>query len=245
MSDATASSLDDRVIRCAGVHKHFGAVHVLRGVDLTVNRGEFVALSGASGCGKSTLLHLLAALDRPTSGTITVNGHDVTRRRALNRYRRLEIGLVFQLHNLLPRMSAARNVELAMFGTHRSSSERTARATDLLTRLDMSHAVHRSPTRLSGGERERVAIARSLANGPGILLADEPSGNLDQAATDLVLEMFDELRRDRRTTIVMITHDPAIASRADRHLRLESGVIVSPDGPLSATGSEPPIGQGR
>ena len=217
------------MIECAGVHKNFGDVSVLRGVDLTVDRGEFVALSGSSGGGKSTLLHLLAALDRPSSGSIVVNGHDLSRRHDVNRYRRLEIGLIFQLHNLLPRMTASRNVELAMFGTHHSSAERTARAAELLTRLDLGHAVHRSPTRLSGGERQRVAIARALANEPEIVLADEPSGNLDADSTALVLDLFAELRRDHATTVVMITHDRAIADTADRHLVLSDGVLVTAD----------------
>jgi putative ABC transport system ATP-binding protein len=214
------------VIECAEVRKRFNAVDVLRGVDLVVERGEFVALSGPSGGGKSTLLHLLAALDRPTSGRMVVNGQDLSGLRTVNRYRRHDVGIVFQLHNLLPHMSAGRNVELAMFGSGRSAREREARAVELLEELDLSHAVTRSPSRLSGGERQRVAIARAIANEPVVLLADEPTGNLDPEASNSVLALFERVRSEREMTIVMATHDPPVAARADRRLQLERGVLV-------------------
>ena len=226
MNEHLGRSAPAAMIDCVDVHKTFGDVSVLRGAEFHVDRGEFVALTGPSGCGKSTLLHLLAALDRPSSGSIVVNGHDLSAIHAVNRYRRLDVGIIFQLHNLLPRMSAGRNVELAMFGTHRSPAEREARAAELLAELDMGAAVHRSPTRLSGGERQRIAIARALANEPAVLLADEPTGNLDQLATDAVLGLLDRQRRERQMTILMVTHDAAIARLADRHLHLEAGRVV-------------------
>ncbi|MBI5088278.1 MAG: ATP-binding cassette domain-containing protein [Actinobacteria bacterium] len=171
------------VVECTGVRKVFGAHEVLRGVDLVVRRGQLVAVSGPSGGGKSTLLHLLAALDRPTSGQMVVNGHDLAHLRAVNRYRRHDVGIVFQLHNLLPHMTAGRNVELAMFGTGLSGRERAARAALLLAQVGLEDAIDRSPTRLSGGERQRVAIARAIANEPIVLLADEPTGSLDSVST--------------------------------------------------------------
>jgi putative ABC transport system ATP-binding protein len=223
------SEHDDRshgtVIECVDVRKRFGRFEALRGIDLEVSAGEFVAISGPSGGGKSTLLHLLAALDRPTSGRIVVLDHDVRRLRAVNRYRRHDVGIVFQLHNLLPHVTAGRNVELAMFGTGRSARDRSERAAELLERLGLAHAIDRTPSRLSGGERQRVAIARALANEPHILLADEPTGSLDRATSSSVLAMFEGLRSERGTTIVAATHDPAVVERADRHLVLHRGQI--------------------
>jgi putative ABC transport system ATP-binding protein len=213
-------------IECTDVHMRFGQVDVLRGVNLTVNAGEFVVITGPSGGGKSTLLHLLAALDRASSGQIVVNGHDLAKLRAVNRFRRHDVGIVFQLHNLLPHMTAARNVELAMFGTNRSHSERADRAVELLGQLNLSHVVDRTPSKLSGGERQRVAIARALANEPGILLADEPTGSLDRAASDSLLTLFEQLRTGSGMTIVTVTHDPIVVERADRHIRLERGRIL-------------------
>jgi len=214
-----------QIVGCSAVCKRFGERDVLRDFDLEIERGEFAAISGPSGGGKSTLLHLLAALDRPSSGQITVNGHDLAKLRAVNQYRRDDVGIVFQLHNLLPHMTAQRNVELAMFGTHRSAHERAARAHQLLTQLGMADSAERTPTRLSGGERQRVAIARAVANEPRLLLADEPTGSLDQHAADAVLELIEGLRQRHGTTILMVTHDQAITSRADRHLVLEHGRV--------------------
>jgi putative ABC transport system ATP-binding protein len=215
-----------------GVAKYFdgGMVHALNGVDLTVTRGEWVALTGPSGSGKSTLLHMLAALDSPDEGTVRVFGHDVTRLRDASAFRRCQVGLVFQLHNLLPQLSAVRNVEVAMFATSRGRTERHARAMQLLADVDLTGREHRAPTRLSGGERQRVAIARSLANDPPLLLADEPTGSLDTASVMKVIELIQHLRASRpELTIVMVTHDPAVASAADRIVTLRDGVVVASD----------------
>jgi ABC-type lipoprotein export system ATPase subunit len=215
---------DEPIIQAVGVCKDFGAVHVLRGVDLTIATGEWVSITGPSGCGKSTLLHLLAALDRPTDGTIMINGRDLDHRRDLNRFRR-EIGLVFQLHNLIPHLDAIRNVELAMFGTHRSPGERHERAVALLEEVQLGDVLHRPPSRLSGGERQRVAIARALANDPALVLADEPTGSLDADSVEVVLDVLARRQAESAMTVLMVTHDLAVAGRADRTLVLRDGKL--------------------
>ena len=217
------------VVRVRGVRKHYdgGLVRALDGVDLDVRQGEWLAITGPSGCGKSTLLHLLAVLDRPTSGAVEIFGTDVTRLRRPAVFRRTRVGLVFQLHNLLPQLSAAQNVEIAMFGRVRSRTERHRRACALLADVDLAGREDREPTRLSGGERQRVAIARALANEPPLLLADEPTGNLDTAAVARVVALVEQLRRDRpELTVVMVTHDPRVAAHADRVVEMRDGVIV-------------------
>ncbi|MHB8221164.1 MAG: ABC transporter ATP-binding protein [Acidimicrobiales bacterium] len=203
-------------------------------LSLEVESGEFVAITGPSGCGKSTLLHLIAALDTPTSGTIRVNGHDVVHSKDLDGYRRYQVGLVFQLHNLLPRLTAVKNVEIAMMGTHLSAVQRHRHARELLADVDLERREDRRPTELSGGERQRVAIARALANEPSVLLADEPTGNLDSAAVRTVLGLFDRVRRDHGTTILLVTHDPLVAKATDRVVYMQDGRAVSRDPQIDA-----------
>jgi putative ABC transport system ATP-binding protein len=218
-------------VELTDVHKHFdgGAVRALDGLTLTVERGEWVAVTGPSGCGKSTMLHLVAALDRPTSGIVRVGGTDVTRLHNAARFRRHEVGLVFQLHHLVPQLTAAENVEIAMFGTRRSRGERRRRARSLLADVDLAGREDRPPTRLSGGERQRVAIARALANEPSLLLADEPTGGLDGDSIDRVLDLLRGLRTRRpELTLVVVTHDPTVASAADRVVGLRDGRVDDP-----------------
>jgi putative ABC transport system ATP-binding protein len=226
---AEAERTPSLAVEATGVVKVYedGATRALDGVDLTIGRGEFVAVTGPSGCGKSTLLHLLAALDRPTSGSIVVDGFDLVHLRHPNRYRREEIGLVFQLHNLLPRLSVLANVEIAMAGTHRSGALRRAQAERLLAAVDLVGLAGRRPPQLSGGERQRVAIARALANDPNVLLADEPTGSLDSASVRTVLGLFERLQRDRGVTVVLVTHDPTVAGAAGRVIEMLDGRIVS------------------
>ncbi len=207
-----------------------GLIRALDGVDLIVAAQEFAAITGPSGCGKSTLLHLIAALDTPTKGTINVNGHDVVHLHHASRFRREEVGLVFQLHNLLPRLSVRENVEIAMAGSRRPHRQRATYADELLEEVGLGGLSDRLPTQLSGGERQRVAIARALANDPPVLLADEPTGSLDSSAVDVVLALFGRLRQERHTTIVLVTHDEAVASAADRIVHMVDGRVVASDG---------------
>jgi len=214
-------------IEVVDVRKTFdrAVVKALDGLSLTVAAGEFVAITGPSGCGKSTLLHLLAALDKPDSGSIHVEGYDLAHLRHPDRYRRNEIGIVFQLHNLLPQLTAVRNVEIAMLGTDRSRRGQRERALTLLRDAGLAGKEHRKPPELSGGERQRVAIARALANEPSVLLADEPTGNLDTQAVDHVLALLARLRVERPITIVLVTHDLAVAAAAERLVHLRDGRI--------------------
>jgi putative ABC transport system ATP-binding protein len=200
-------------------------VRALDGVNLTIEYGEFLALMGPSGCGKSTLLHLLAALDNPTTGRIIVNGRDL-RSAGNDRYRRMEIGLVFQLHNLLPNLNALENVQIPMFGTGMGHAERMKRARQLLDEMGLLEKGKMTPPRLSGGERQRLAIARALANDPSIILADEPTGNLDSAAVDRLLALFRGVRDEHQVTILLATHDTHVASAADRIVHMKDGRIV-------------------
>ena len=228
MSDHTDEQL---AVDVRGVTRVYpGQVNALAGVDLTVRFGETVSISGPSGCGKSTLLHLLAAIDSPTSGTVTVAGHDLAHLRDPSDYRRNEVGLVFQFHNLLPQLSALANVELPMFGAGLSARQRKSRARELLAEGDLSDCRDRLPTELSGGERQRVAIARALANEPKLLLADEPTGSLDSVSTGRFLELLDRLGSSGMT-IVMVTHAPDVAMHADRIVEMRDGVIIDGNDP--------------
>jgi putative ABC transport system ATP-binding protein len=213
-------------VELAGVRKYYdgGLIKALDGLSLRIERGESAAVTGPSGCGKSTMLHLIAALDRPTSGSIRVGGTDLAREPDLPGYRRRHIGLVFQLHNLLPQLSAIQNVEVAMFGTGLTGRQRRDRARDLLADVALDGMAARPPTKLSGGERQRVAIARALANEPELLLADEPTGSLDERSVELVLGMFARLRAERPgMTMIIVTHDLRVAGTADRIIWLRDG----------------------
>lgn len=211
-----------------GVTKTFeeGRLRALDAVDLEIAAGEFVAIMGPSGCGKSTLLNLIAALDRPDAGTCVVAGHDLTRHRDLNHYRARDVGLVFQLDNLLPSLSALENVEVPMVGQGRGRRARQARAAELLDFVGMAGRAHVRPPQLSGGERQRVAIARALANDPPLVLADEPTGRLDSASSGRVMDLLQSLQRERGTTLVVVSHDPKVAARAGRIVHLLDGRVV-------------------
>ncbi|MDO8616102.1 MAG: ABC transporter ATP-binding protein [Dehalococcoidia bacterium] len=220
------------VVEMRGVVKAFegGRVRALDGADLQVAAGEFVAVVGPSGCGKSTLLHLIAALDRPDAGTIIVNGEDLAEERDLCKHRAQEVGLVFQMDNLLPTLSASENVQVPMFEIGLPARRRRQRAETLLGLVGLEGKGHNRPAELSGGERQRVAMARALANEPGILLADEPTGRLDSASGRRILDLLEQLRRERGLTVVLVTHDPAVADRADRIVRMLDGRIVEEAG---------------
>jgi ABC-type lipoprotein export system ATPase subunit len=204
-----------------------GQVKALRGIDFSIKEGEFVAITGPSGSGKSTLLQLLGALDRPTSGTLLYRGMSLPDYPNPAAYRAREVGFIFQAFHLLPTFTAAENVQIPMFETDRSASERRARAVELLKLVDLEQRLDHFPSKLSGGERQRVAIARSLANGPSLLLADEPTGNLDSENAQSVLNLLIRLQQKQGRTMVLVTHDPTIAERAERIMRMKDGRIVS------------------
>jgi len=218
------------IIQTNALTKVFGsngaAVHALRGIDLTVERGEFVALIGPSGSGKSTLMAILGCLDKPTAGTYALDGERVEglSGRELAQIRNDKIGFVFQQYNLLPKASVARNVELPMLYAGVPRKERRARALELLEMVGIPEKAKVLPAALSGGQRQRVAIARSLANGPALLLADEPTGALDQKTGHEVLELFVDLNR-RGNTIIIVTHDLSIAAMAQRQVEIMDGLI--------------------
>jgi putative ABC transport system ATP-binding protein len=203
------------------------AVRALRGVSLNIDAGEFVALVGPSGSGKSTLMHLIGLLDHPTSGVYLFEGDDVSRlsRTGLAELRNRKIGFVFQGFHLLSRQTAWENVTLPMLYAGRPPGERRRRSLDLLARVGMADRVNHRPNELSGGQQQRVAIARSLANDPRLLLADEPTGNLDTATGQEVLNQFHALH-DAGQTIILVTHDPAVAQVAERIVTLRDGLIV-------------------
>jgi ABC-type lipoprotein export system ATPase subunit len=208
------------------VRKSFedGRVQALRGVSFTIEPGELVALVGASGSGKSTLLNLIGALDTCDAGSVTVGDERLDRLVRPSDYRASTVGFVFQAHNLLPTLTAAENVQVAMIGL-RPRAERAARSQQLLGEVGLEHRANALPGVLSGGERQRVAIARALANEPHVLLADEPTGSLDSMTGASVLELLDEVRTSRGTTILLVTNDDDVAAHADRILRLRDGVI--------------------
>ena len=206
-----------------------GQVKALRGVDFSIKEGEFVAIIGPSGCGKSTLLQLIGALDRPTSGTLFYRGISLPDHPNPAAYRAREVGFIFQAFHLLPTFTASENVQIPMFEIDRSASERRAGAFELLKLVGLEHRLDHFPSKLSGGERQRVAIARSLANAPSLLLADEPTGNLDSENAHSVLDLIIGLQQEQGRTMVLVTHDPTIAGRAGRILRMIDGRIVSDD----------------
>ncbi len=211
-----------------------GRTRALDGATLSVRRGEFVAITGPSGCGKSTLLHLIAALERPDAGRIVVEGEEITKRRDLSRYRARTIGLIFQLHNLLPNLTAAENVQVPMYETPLSARERRRKAAALLALVDLADMAKKRPAQLSGGERQRVAIARALSNDPPIVLADEPTGSLDSKAGGRVLDVLRSIQRERGVTLVLVTHDERIAATADRVVRMLDGRIETEDAVAAA-----------
>jgi ABC-type lipoprotein export system ATPase subunit len=227
----TKSASDAPLLEAKNLTREFdeGQVKALRGVDFSINEGEFVAITGPSGCGKSTLLQLLGALDRPTSGTLFYRGISLPDHPNPAAYRAREVGFIFQAFHLLPTFTAAENVEIPMFETERSAFERRERSFKLLKLVGLEHRLDHFPSKLSGGERQRVAIARSLANGPSLLLADEPTGNLDSENAHSVLDLIIGLQQEQSRTMVLVTHDPTIAGRAGRILRMIDGRIVSDD----------------
>jgi putative ABC transport system ATP-binding protein len=208
-------------------------VHAVSELDLVVGRGEFLVVAGPSGSGKTTLLQLLGALDRPTHGRVVFEGRDLSSfgDRELTRLRLETIGFVFQQFNLIPTLTAVQNVEVALAPRHLGGTERRGEAVRLLAAVGLGQRADHLPSQLSGGEQQRVAIARALANGPRVLLADEPTGNLDSATGEEIVELLRRLSRDEGQTVVLITHNAEIASRAARVVRLRDGRLENGNHP--------------
>ncbi len=228
--------MTEAIVRTVGLTRRYKMgdtfVEALRGVDLTIARGEFVALVGPSGSGKSTVLNLIGGLDRPTSGQVWINDIELSAsdERTLTRHRRQNVGFVFQSFNLLPRLTAEENVALPLMFSGVPEKERRARARTLLEQVGLGHRLTHRPTQLSGGEQQRVAIARALVSQPALLLADEPTGNLDTATGAEIMTLLKELNQERGLTLLVVTHDSEVAAFADRVIRLRDGRIQEGEG---------------
>ncbi len=229
MAAAALPKPNELIYQAIGLKKQFdnGKVVALRGLDLEIRQGEFVAIVGPSGCGKSTLLQMLGSLDRPSEGKLNYRGNSLPDLTDLAAYRSHQIGIIFQSFHLLPTFSAVENVQIPMFEGNASRSERTSRAKELLESVGLGHRLGHFPAELSGGERQRVAIARSLVNKPSVLLADEPTGNLDSESAVQIIDLLLELHEQLGVTLVLVTHDPSVAERASRVIRMKDGVVIS------------------
>ncbi|HBZ66337.1 MAG TPA: lipoprotein-releasing system ATP-binding protein LolD [Bacteroidales bacterium] len=210
------------------VSRRFGELTVLRSVSLAVSKGEVVTITGPSGAGKSTLLHILGTLDRPSEGEVRVGGELVTQLNdaRLSAFRNRHIGFVFQFHHLLPEFTSVENVSIPAFIAGESREKAQQRAVELLEKLGLGQRLHHKPSELSGGEQQRVAVARALINNPDVVLADEPSGNLDTNAANQLHQLFFDLRSSMQQTFVIVTHNPELAAQADRTIHLTDGRVV-------------------
>jgi len=216
------------MIKTTGITKSFGDLKVLKGIDIEVREKEVVAIVGASGAGKTTLLQIIGTLDRPDSGTISYNDSDISRLKGkqLAAFRNNNIGFVFQFHQLLPEFTALENVCIPAYIAGKTKTEAEARAAELLGFLNLSDRLEHKPAELSGGEQQRVAVARALINNPSVILADEPSGNLDSENKNELHKLFFRLRDTFGQTIVIVTHDRELAGMSDRILQMKDGVII-------------------
>ncbi|MEY3052252.1 MAG: hypothetical protein RLY31_2037 [Bacteroidota bacterium] len=215
------------MIEATGIQKYYGALHVLKGVDLLVERGEIVSIIGKSGAGKSTLLHILGTLDRADEGLVTINGTEVSglNSRALSRFRNEQVGFIFQFHHLLPEFTALENVCLPALIHGAPEKKARNRAAELLDYLGLSDRLQHKPGQLSGGEQQRVAVARSLVNQPAVVFADEPSGNLDSGSSADLHRLIFQLRADFRQTFLIVTHNQDLADMSDRVLEMKDGTL--------------------
>ncbi len=216
------------MITARGLHKSYGSLEVLRGVDVDIGKGEFVCITGKSGAGKTTLLHILGTLDRADAGSLSIEGKNIhkLKGKALAAFRNLEIGFVFQFHHLLPEFTALENVMIPAFIAGKSKREVARRATELLDYLGLSDRLEHKPSELSGGEQQRVAVARALINSPKVIFADEPSGNLDSISSEELHKLLFKLRDDFGHTFVIVTHNKELARLSDRELPMLDGKLL-------------------
>jgi putative ABC transport system ATP-binding protein len=228
-ASGAAPAANQQIVRAEGIKKSYGDVEVLKGIDLAINAGQFTAIMGKSGSGKSTLLGIIAGLEKPDEGEVFIMGHNLNAMTdaEMATLRRSSIGIVFQGFSLIPSLTALDNVLLpTFFAAETSAGERRQRAVDLLQQVGLSARLHYHPGTLSGGEQQRVAIARALVNSPSILLADEPTGNLDQETGASVLELLLDLGRTHGTGLLMVTHDPDVAGKAGNVVQMQDGRII-------------------
>lgn len=221
--------MNNYIIETKNVKKYFeeGRVKALDGVSITIKKGEYVSIIGPSGCGKSTLLNMISAMDRPTSGDIIFDGINLTSYKALDEIRSHKIGFIFQLHNLLPHLTAVENVIIPMHEIHGHATAKQDKARELLKIIGVEYLFDKQPTRMSGGERQRVAIARALANDPLVILGDEPTGDVDTKTGMQIMEILEKLNHEKGVTLIVVTHALDIAKRARRTIEMRDGKIVS------------------
>lgn len=216
------------MIKAEGIQKNFGRLQVLKGIDLEISKGEIVTIVGDSGAGKTTLLHILGTLDKPDSGRLEINGNriDTLRSNALSKFRNKNIGFVFQFHHLLPEFTALENVCIPAWIAKENKKSAMQRAKELLDLLKLSERFEHKPSQLSGGEQQRVAVARALINNPAVIFADEPSGNLDSKNAEDLHKLFFDLRQSYNQTFVIVTHNKELANQSDRTLTIKDGLIL-------------------
>jgi putative ABC transport system ATP-binding protein len=220
--------MNNSIISAVDLNKNFDSLQVVKGVNLDVKEGAFVAIVGKSGSGKTTLLSLLSGLERPSSGRVSLNGSDITgsSENELALFRRDTVGFIFQSFHLIPTLSAWENVALPLFPVKMPMEKRKERALDLLKQMEMAHRAEHRPSTLSGGEKQRVAIARALINHPKIVFADEPTGNLDSTTSESIMETLKRLHQESGLTLVMVTHDLDLAESSNRIIHMEDGEII-------------------
>ncbi|MFA5244411.1 MAG: ABC transporter ATP-binding protein [Pedobacter sp.] len=217
------------MLQARGIHKSYGNLHILKGVDLKIDKGEIITIVGASGAGKSTLLHIIGTLDNPDQGSVILNNIEVNKlsSKRLSAFRNEHIGFIFQFHHLLPEFTALENICIPAFIAKRSKKEAERRAFELLELLGLTERAEHKPGELSGGEQQRVAVARAMINYPSIIMADEPSGNLDSANAESLHRLFVELRNNMGQTFVIVTHNESLANMADRKVLMKDGQIIN------------------
>ncbi len=216
------------MVKASGIHKSYGALNVLKGIEMEVKKGEVISIVGASGAGKSTLLHILGTLDTPDTGSLSIGGERISGKssKALAAFRNQSIGFVFQFHNLLPEFTALENVMIPGLIARKDDRVLKQKAKDVMELLGISHRLEHKPSELSGGEQQRTAVARALINDPALILADEPSGNLDSKNAQELHQLFFELRKKLNQTFIIVTHNQQFAEMADRKLEIKDGMVV-------------------